>query len=186
MSDSQEIPKSKSQQKRLNHQKKDPEVIVKKSPAHVTERQYSKEVEIDHDLFWLRTAPMKRNLAMPHEAPEYRSIDHQHQYHTVTSDGKEQVTSSSIGGHFHKMEVVKHEDGSIEAKCVSGPVRYFKVKQHGKWKKIMKPINDFDDHCHEVEYVKSDRIGKRLINAEAATVQAVDAQKVAPVAGVQG
>jgi len=185
MSDSQASKPQKKSKAKTQTQAK-PEVILKKNRAHLTERQYSKEVQIDHDLFWLSTSKMKRNIAMSHEVPEFRSIDHQHQYHTVTSDGKTQVTSSSIGGHFHKMEVIKHKDGSIEAKCISGPVRYVKVKQYGKWKKIIQPINDYDVHTHEVEYVKSDRIGKRLINAEAATVQAVDAQKVSPVPGVQG
>ena len=130
---------------------------------------------------------MEKNIAWDGTL-DLRKVEHCHFFHTVDSDGKELTNSSSIGGHFHKMEVVKDGDGVPHVKCVSGPVRLAKKKNRrtGKWEKITAPINDYDYHTHDIEYLKSEEITVRKTNVEAVQVQTIMAQKVAPVNGVVG
>lgn len=153
--------------------------------AQRVERVYKGTQEAHHDLFKLEVESMKKNTAWDGTV-ELVSVEHCHFFHTVNSDGKKQIYSSAIGGHFHKMELVEVEGGVPEVKCVSGPVKIAKRKNKmtGKWEKVLVPTSEYDNHTHDVKYINSSKVQIRKTNSEAAVVQAMVAQKTAPIPGV--
>lgn len=141
--------------------------------------------------FKLTLSHFKRHFLNDNEQPtpqDWHNTEHVHWFHTVTSDGKEQLYSNSIGGHFHKMEVVQGPKGTVpKVKCISGPLKYVKVKnQYGKFVKSVAPFNPgIDEHTHETQYLKSDEIKPKTVNTETAKVISMDALKTAPIPGVE-
>jgi hypothetical protein len=45
--------------------------------------------------------------------------------------------------------------------------------------------NDYDDHTHDVEYIRSSKIEFSTTNVEAAKVIAFESSKTAPLSGVE-
>jgi hypothetical protein len=131
---------------------------VQESPTALdpSERVYAGEQTIEHDLYKLRVANMQKNKSYTKEL-ELVPMEHTHFYHTYDSNGREQKTCSAIGGHTHIMEQVVNEDGHIVIKC--GPPI---VKHKGKWIEI-----PYDKHTHAIQYIKSEKAQKRVINADA-------------------
>lgn len=140
-----------------------------------------------HDLYKLLVAPMLKNTSQDGQAPNYVPAEHCHFFHTVTSDGKEQNTSSTIGGHFHVMEIVtpeqtfitKDENGNDVTETIaavykcSAPMAYFaKKNRYGQVVKTLMLANEDDMHTHEIQYIKSEKIPQRVKNFEAAAFHA--------------
>lgn len=137
------------------------------------QRKFSTQKSFTHDLYKLQLAQLDRNIALPDAQPEYIKIDHVHHFHTITSDGKKQTRSTSIGGHFHEMEIIDQgKDLPPLVKCKSGPMKEVTVMRYGKRVKITVPINDVDHHTHEVDYERSNIILERQRNIEAAKAEA--------------
>lgn len=138
-------------------------------------RTFHTQKQFMHDLFKLKVAVMLRNESVfENDAPNLIRLEHCHVFHTITSDGKKQTRSSSIGGHFHKMEIVEQQGEGLPPKvrCISGPMKEVVKLVHGKRVKVEVPANDFDDHTHEIEYDRSNVIVERTRNVEAAKAEA--------------
>lgn len=102
--------------------------------------------------------------------PSYINAEHCHFFHTITSDGKEQNTSSTIGGHFHVMEILTPATENTAAVYKSSPpmAYYAKKNKYGIAVKTLMLFNDDDMHTHDVQYIKSEKIQLRQKNFEAA------------------
>lgn len=157
-------------------------------------RVFTHTVEAFSDLFKLEVAKVIKNHGVhvsgktPDTDPEdFKAWEHTHPFRTRDSDGKSLNTSASISGHFHVVETAPNPEGAelppIILSC-SGPMIMGRTKKNGKWVQSPIPLNDYDDHTHEVTYVQSHKIQAREINIEAAAVIARVAQKGAPIAGV--
>lgn len=164
-----------------------------KSPAfkRKVERRVSDTKEIWSDTFKLLVAPyLKRDglASHPDEDPSaFVEAEHVHFYRTYDSDGKSLDRSTAIGNHFHVVKTAVNPDdpeGPPQILEVSGPMRLGKKRKQGRWVVEPVPLNDYDDHTHGVEYVKSGKIKARTTNIEAIKVVAADANKGAPVPGV--
>lgn len=150
----------------------------KKVQAKGVKRNYSKVKEIQHDCFKLEVAEMAKNMSWIKKQPKYEYFGHCHTFHTFDSQGRKQEYSTPIGGHFHKMEFIEHPDGSIEAKCVSGPLHWKNVWNENteKFERTAVPVNPRDKHEHDVTYVHSEKIVKRRVNMEASKLLSAQAQ----------
>jgi len=130
-------------------------------------RIFTENMEIFHDLFKLIAANMVKNVSW-NDTPQWVDTVHEHFYHTVDSSGRKLKFSAPVGGHFHEMKVTKNAAGEVvEVECVSGPLRFVKMKVEGRMKKVPAPFNDKDKHKHETEYVYSNTLRKAKLNDEA-------------------
>lgn len=150
-------------------------------------RVYRGQTQFDTDLYKLELNFFRRNRAfMPNEKPDWERIEHVHHFHTIDSNGKKQTRSTSIGGHFHVMELVsKSKDGASEYKC-SPAMKMVKRKNAAGAVVLEAELLDYDNHTHEVTYERSTKIELRKQNPNAVNVIAADANKTAPIAGVVG
>lgn len=157
-----------------------------KKPVGI-QRNFSKEVIIHHDCFKLEAAEMQKNMSWIKEQPKYEQFEHCHTFHSYDSSGKKQYYSTPIGGHFHEMELTEFEDGTIEAKCVSGPLKWGLVYDEKQEKKIRKPVpvNVRDKHKHKVKYLHSEKLVKRKRNLEAGKLLVGNAKLTQPPSGTE-
>jgi len=141
--------------------------------------------EIYSDLFKLDVALMKKNISWS-EVPDYVNVEHCHFFHTVDSSGIPQYTSTKIGGHYHKMEIIPSatKEDPPTVKCVSGPLKKVKQKQRGRLVTVEVPAEEEDYHTHEVTYLSSETVQIRRMKPEIINMQAVEANKIAPIPGV--
>lgn len=118
---------------------------------------------------------------------DFINAEHCHFFHTVSSSGRTHTNSSPIGGHFHVMKVTPQGPGQPpKVECVSGPMKFVNKKVKGRLQKVAVPVNNYDNHTHDVQYIDSMEVAQRQTNIEAVKVQTHMAQKEAPVPGVQG
>jgi hypothetical protein len=151
-----------------------------------TKRQFQTQKSFMHDLYKLEVSHFLQNQAIDGHEPDYVKTEHVHYFHTIDSNGKEQTKSNSVGGHFHKIEVIEQgPDLPPIVKCASGPMKEVKVKIMGKYKTQYVPANDVDSHTHDVTYLKSNVITERIRNAEAAKVEAALQSKAQPLPGAE-
>lgn len=136
-------------------------------------RVFKDQFEFTHDLYKLNPAEMKKNISF-NEIPNLQDITHMHFFHSVDSSGIKQTNSTTIGGHFHEMEIIESDDGSpAEVRCKSGPLTYGYKKIMGRKKRVPVPTlldedgTRIDNHTHFVEYIKSDVLKLRTLNQEA-------------------
>lgn len=126
-----------------------------------------------HHLYKCEVAKFKSNKAIDGSQPDWQDNEHVHWFHTISSDGKVQTRTTSVGGHYHKVEVIPQGEGKAPiVKCVSGPMKEAIKMEYGRRKKIEVPINDIDHHTHDITYTKSNVIIERQRNIEAAKVEA--------------
>lgn len=154
------------------------------------ERRETDTKEIWSDTFKLLPAIyVKRDgLAMhPDENPsDFVSAEHVHFYRTFDSDGKKLERCAAMCNHFHVIKTAPNPDDPDTPMIVevSTPMKLGKRRKQGKW--VIEPIalNNYDEHTHEVEYVKSGKVKARVTNLEAQKVIAYESQKGASVPGV--
>lgn len=147
-------------------------------------RVYKGSQEIDHDLFKLVVAKMRRNISWSGgTAPEdYVFLDHCHMFHTFDSSGRKQTRSTKTGGHFHEVTITK--TSGVPRVTISGPKTEIRKRVNGRVRPMVIDLAD-DDHTHDAEYIRSERIQIRSSNVEAAKVEAfVRAQQEVSVPGV--
>ena len=140
-------------------------------PAPITkQRIYASDQVFDHDLYKLRLANMLKNTSWDSRKPVWASVEHVHFFHSITSNGKIQTHTTSIGGHCHRMiEVGKGADGLKTYRC--GPPMRLSVKIVRR-KKVKEWVElSHDDHTHKVDYVRSDKVKARRLNADFAKMQ---------------
>lgn len=123
----------------------------------------------------------------PDTHPEkFSTWEHTHPFRTFDKKGDRMTTCTPIGGHFHvvEWEESEHPDAPPVIKSVSGPMVMQRQNVRGKNIMVPVPANDFDDHTHGWEYLRSAKIEVSATNFEAAAVIAQVEQKTAPLPGV--
>lgn len=135
--------------------KKKTKTTTKKPEAF--KRVYKGEAEVDHDLFKLEVANLKKNISIDDEKPLYVGVEHCHFFHSYDSSGKKQETCNPIAGHSHKVDFEVDENGELNITC--GPPI---VKSGGKYL----PLKN-DTHTHDIRYLRSEKIKVRKINETA-------------------
>lgn len=150
-------------------------------------RVFTTQQSYEHDLYKLQVNAFMKNVALAGSHPEYEKAEHVHWFHTITSDGKPQTRSNSVGGHFHKMEIIPQGKGQPPTvRCASGPLREVVQIVNGKRVKREVPVNDVDHHTHDVQYVRSNIIIQPTRNMEAAKAEAaIMARFQASIPGVE-
>lgn len=158
-------------------------------------RSFTGTKEVFTDLFKLMVANVikyegweKPGLEHPDTHPaKFGSWEHTHPFRTYDRKGDKQTTCTPIGGHFHVIEWAESADPDAppQIKSVSGPMVMEKKIIRGRPTNVPVPANEFDDHTHDVEYIRSSKIEFTTTNVEATKVIAYEAQKTAPIAGVQ-
>lgn len=162
--------------------------------SKVYQRNMTGKKEIFTDLFKLMTATVikyegweKEGVEHPDTHPaKYSHWEHTHPFRTYDRKGDRMTACTPIGGHFHIIEWVDNEDPNAPPviKSVSGPMVMQKKTVRGRMVQVPVPANDFDDHTHDIEYIRSGKIEFTTTNVEAAKVVAFESSKTAPLQGV--
>lgn len=148
--------------------------------AQRAERLYRQTQELHHDLYVLKPAKMLKDPTWDStttDPADMIPIIHQHFFHTVDSAGRTLLDCSPIGGHFHEMIVTEQDSGPPKVECKSGPLKWAKIRRGTKFIRKKVPINSYDHHTHEVEYVQSEKFKPRKPNMEASAVMKAQADK---------
>lgn len=157
-------------------------------------RNMTGKKEVFTDLFKLMTATVikyegweKEGIEHPDSHPaKFSHWEHTHPFRTYDRKGDRMKTSTPIGGHFHLVEWADspNPDEPPVIKSISGPMVMQKKIVRGKQTQIAVPANDYDDHTHDVEYIRSGKIEFTATNIEATKVVAFESSKTAPIQGV--
>lgn len=159
-------------------------------PAPEYKRTFTGTKEVLTDLFKLMTATVIKyeGWEPDKEHPEthankYSHWEHTHPFRTYDRKGSKLETSTPIGGHFHVVKWEPSTDPNVPPKIlsVSGPMVMQRKRVKGKETMVPVPANDFDEHTHDIEYIRTSRMEHQSTNLEAQKVIAWDAQKYAPV-----
>lgn len=119
---------------------------------------------------------------------KFSTWEHTHPFRTYDKKGDRMSTCTPIGGHFHVVEWEDDKnnvDSPPRIKSVSGPMVMQKQKIKGLIKMVPIPSNEYDDHSHDVEYLRSSKIEFSTTNIQASQVIAYEANKTAPISGVE-
>jgi hypothetical protein len=154
------------------------------TPEQPAERIFGSSVKIYSDQFKGSIEKMVRDDSW-NEVERLIEIEHVHLFRTYDSDGKRQGHCQAVGGHTHEIIWAQDETGAAKIKSVSGPVKQVRKKVKGKFVLAYEACNDYDEHTHEFEYIKSDVVEARRTNAQAAQYLGAEAQKIPTVSGVQ-
>jgi hypothetical protein len=136
--------------------------------------------------FILQTSKVLKNDGLP-KSPIYMSLDHQHVFRTVDSNGYEQVKSTATGGHFHLITMSDDKKTLYCSEAMTEKSIY--DKRERRWKKEYQPVvvaGKTDGHVHKLTYVRTDEISKRKLSDKAAQFIAQEANRTIPVEGVIG
>lgn len=170
---------------------------ILEQPTDQTTSKFKAIQEKGYVEFWshaykLVVASFKKHFLPDNIAPtpsDWQNMQHEHIFHTKTSDGKNQIHSNPVGGHFHVLNVETGPDGTVPVvTCISGPKKYVMTKNayNQKVKTIVDFLPGIDTHTHEIEFKHSSKVKPRTVNAEAVKVVSYDANKLAPIPGVEG
>lgn len=163
------------------------------TPKIHQQRNMTGKKEIFTDLFKLRVATVIKYEGWdeanehPNSHPnKFSSWEHTHPFRTFDKKGDMMNHCTPIGGHFHMIEWNDNgADGIPTIKSVSGPMVMQKQKVRGRTVTVPVAANEYDDHTHDVEYIRSCKIEFSTTNVEAAKVMAFEAGKTAPLSGVE-
>jgi hypothetical protein len=147
---------------------------------------YSSQEAYNTHLFELKTSKVLKNIGL-HTSPDYRTLDHQHFFRTVDSNGYEQTKSTATGGHFHVI-TISEDNKTLTCSPAMTEKSVFDKKER-KWKKEYQAVTVAgreDNHVHKIQYVRTDEIKKRKLNEQAAKFIAQESVKVQPVEGIIG
>lgn len=132
--------------------------------------------EFRHDLFKLNVALMKKNVSYKKYAPQIEEVEHSHFFHSADMKGKPMTKSSSVGGHYHKVEVEIGTDDNgmfIKRAICSPPYRMVQKKlKNGTTRTIEEPVfyeteedpeteepgRMYDKHTHDIDFKGSEMI----------------------------
>jgi hypothetical protein len=176
----------------MARQKKASAATESQSPKF--QRKYRGTQTLHHDLFKLKVENMAKNVSIDENNPVIVGVEHAHFFHTIDSQGRPQDRCNPVGGHFHMVTPRKNKDGSFVVDIdgnpiveVSKPLRMVQRKNaRGKVTVEVENVSigdgKIDEHVHEVEYMGSDKIQARKINAEAMKFEGQMRQKFNPSA----
>lgn len=99
-----------------------PEILVPKPQAKIIWRGTE---SFRHDVVRLHVATMKKNVSYKKYQPQYEFLPHVHNFHTTDMKGKPNLYSASVGGHYHKVEVLWKEIVELEIpQAIGSPLLY--------------------------------------------------------------
>lgn len=162
-----------------------------------TERNMTGQQEVMTDLFKLLPAEVIKyegwedpGIEHPDAHPsKFSHWEHTHPFRTYDRKGSKQTFSTPIGGHFHivewKLSDPKDPNSVPKILSVSGPMVMQSKIIRGKKTNVPVPANDFDEHTHDVQYLRSSKMVFSKTNPEAAKVMAYESAKTEPIPGVQ-
>lgn len=134
-----------------------------KKPKDKSVKRIIKGMEdVHHDLFRLESSNTKKNISFNKNSPIWEPVAHKHFYHTVDSDGKPQDKCGPTAGHFHFV-TVEERNGELVAKC-SEP---YVMGRDKNTKKMAAVPYENDKHTHDVTYLQSEVLKRRVMNADA-------------------
>lgn len=162
-------------------------------PSEFPQRINQQEKEFIVDTYKLKPAPVWKRVGKSEDfwgnQSDWVQMEHTHIFRSMDEHGKKHIRSIPIGGHYHLVEVQESSNPNEAPKIisVSGPMVMSteKNKKTGKMEKVDVPLNDFDDHTHDWEFIGHHKFGKRVMNVEAAKAHALITAKGAPVPGVK-
>lgn len=162
-------------------------------PKQHQQRNMTGKKEIFTDLFKLMVAKVIKyegwDEASEHpdtHPNKFSTWEHTHPFRTFDKKGDKMNHCTPIGGHFHMIEWNDNGAGGVPTiKSVSGPMVMQKQKVRGRMVTVPVAANEYDDHAHDVEYIRSCKIEFSTTNVEAARVMAFEASKTAPLSGVE-
>lgn len=140
--------------------------------------RFSEQIEMLSHLYKLIEAPVKKFIGKgtgKNEHPEatpgdFIDMGHAHIFRTLDSEGNTHVRSASLCGHYHMIELKyndKNPEEAPEIVAMSGPMQLVPKKIKGKTVMVDEPVNHYDFHTHNVEYLKSEKIHARQKNTAA-------------------
>lgn len=164
--------------------KKQSEIIEQEAPENLTpekgEQSFNQRapetsmIEVDHHLFKLMAAPMKKNTSFTPGSPSIVELEHAHIFHSHDEKhGTPNARCTPVGGHTHEIKIEWGKDASgdkFPKKVVCGPAVRLTAESRGqgrapikKWVQIKfeDDGNDaviVDDHVHELKYLRAERI----------------------------
>jgi hypothetical protein len=150
-------------------------------------RIFGNNFEFKSDLFKLEVAECNLNKSW-NDIPMLESIEHVHFFHTYDSNGRKMARTNIVAGHFHVIEYEEQGgDKPVKILSVSGPMHEVKRKVLGRWQKVAESISDTlqDDHTHKISYRRTERVQARQTSPQAANIEAAEANKTAPISGIQ-
>lgn len=119
-------------------------------------RYISSGLSVVTDLFKLNSTTMIKDLGWDENHPIPTPMEHCHFYRTYNSNGKKNLGTNIVGGHYHEITVSVDGKGNLVAEC-SPPIQNKKSEKiHGK-----------DNHIHTSTYIKSEEVELRKFNADA-------------------
>lgn len=158
--------------------------------------RFSEQSEVNSHLYKLVEADVIKYIGKgtdkdksPDTNPEeFLSMGHAHVFRTVDTDGNYHTKSVPIGGHYHLVELEfdeKNPEAAPKIVAMSGPMQTVHKKVKGRMTVTDQPLNDYDDHTHDVIYVKSEKLMARTKNTDAQAFLNKESAKVpAPPAGL--
>jgi hypothetical protein len=162
-------------------------------PKQHQQRNMTGKKEVFTDLFKLMVAKVikyegwdEQNEHPDTHPNKFSTWEHTHPFRTFDKKGDKMNYCTPIGGHFHLVEWQDNGvDGVPTIKSISGPMVMGKKRVRGQTVSTPVPANEYDDHTHDVEYIRSCKIEFSTTNVEAARVMAYEASKTAPLSGVE-
>jgi hypothetical protein len=150
-------------------------------------RVFGNKFEFKSDLFKLEVAECNIDKSW-NDVPNLEAVEHVHFFHTFDSDGRKMMRSNAVAGHFHVIEYTEQgDDKPVKITKVSGPMKEVKRRIKGKFVKVIEPVTASleDDHTHKPTYRRTENVVARQISAQAVTIESIEANKTAPIQGVQ-
>lgn len=147
------------------------EEVKRPTQSPVIKRMAKGMQVFSQDLFKLHVAKRLFNMSWQTYRPRLEEHEHTHYYRSVNDLGVKNEYSTSIGGHFHKVDVTWNEDGSLKETLCGPPLQRAPITLPGSKRKVMKIANIFfvketenglerieDNHSHAMEYRHTDEV----------------------------
>lgn len=139
-----------------------------------------------HHLYKLEVAKIKKNVGLNGEV-EIQEVEHVHFFHSIDRNGVEQFTTVPTGGHFHELKLVKPATANEPPvyECSPALKKVKKKDKYGRWTVATVPYNGFDNHTHDVKYIRSEEYIPVTVNPEFAKFHAMMQKNMPSMAKVE-
>lgn len=141
---------------------------------------------------------MLRNESYKKGMPKIVKLDHTHVFHSINSQMKPQDTTSTVGGHFHKIRYEMGADGTPKIVEVGPPMTYKYVTRAGGVQKRICVQVGWDDetgdesrkvldtHTHDFEYIHSEELSENKGGRSVVAAASVLSNPQIDLAGSEG
>lgn len=135
-----------------------------------------------HHLFKAMLGKFMKNISWKKGSPNLQNIEHVHYFHSVNSLGMKQQFTTTVGGHFHKVDwKIDEKTGEPVAVCGPAMKKIVKAQEDGSQKTSIVPCRFFagkqinedtgeererwitDDHKHDMVYQGTDELTADMV-----------------------